>query len=103
LFLQLKPGFRVCSATLPQSIIKAENLFLDLLARFVKQDRSVNDKPGPSYAPNLFEQEPEAKAAHFKKKAFADAMSRLFADNRIHIQTYGRPSRQCRRLAPGPA
>jgi RecA-family ATPase len=83
--------------------VKAENLFLDLLARFVKQDRSVNHKHGPSYAPNLFEQEPEAKAAHFKKKAFADAMSRLFAADRIHVETYGRPSRQCHRLVPGPA
>jgi RecA-family ATPase len=83
--------------------VKAENLFLDLLGRFIKQDRSVNDKPGCSYAPNLFEQEPEAKAGYIKKKAFADAMRRLFADNRIHIETYGRPSRQCRRLSPGPA
>jgi len=82
---------------------KAENLFLDLLARFNNQDRNVNDKTGPTFAPTLFAQEAEAKAARVGKKALADAMRRLFASNRVHLETYGKPSRQFKRLVPGVA
>jgi RecA-family ATPase len=80
---------------------KAENLFLELLTRFNKQDRNVNDKTGPTYAPTLFAQESEAKAARIGKQAFANAMRRLFFSNRIHLENYGKPSRQFKRLVPG--
>jgi hypothetical protein len=82
---------------------KAENLFLDLLARFNTQGRNVNDKTGPTYAPTLFAHESEAKGARIGKQAFANAMRRLFANNRIHLEPYGKPSRQFNRLVPGAA
>jgi RecA-family ATPase len=82
---------------------RAENLFLDLLARFNKQNRNVNDKTGPTYAPTLFAQEAEAKAARIGKQAFANAMRRLFSNDRIHLEPYGKPSRQFKRLVPGAA
>lgn len=81
---------------------KAENLFLDLVARFNKQGRNVNDRTGPAYAPAVFAHEPEARAAKIKKEALTDAMRRLFAGNRIHIEPCGRPSRPSFRLMPGP-
>jgi RecA-family ATPase len=83
---------------------KVDDLFIDLLQRFIKQNRNVSDKVGPSYAPAIFAQEPEArnaKNARIGKQALADAMSRLFASNRIHVEIYGRPSRPYRRLVPG--
>jgi RecA-family ATPase len=82
---------------------RADEVFLQLLRRFNRQDRTVGDKPGTSYAPALFEKETEAKAAGLKSSALAEAMRRLFADNKIHIQTYGRPSRLHMKLVAGPA
>ena len=34
--------------------VKADEVFLELLARFTKQNRYVSDKTGTSYAPALF-------------------------------------------------
>jgi RecA-family ATPase len=82
---------------------KADEVFLQLLRRFNRQDRTVGEKPGTSYAPALFEKETVAKAAGLKSSALAEAMRRLFAANKIHIETYGRPSRPHMRLAAGPA
>jgi hypothetical protein len=71
------------------------------LERFNWEGRTVGDKYGHSYAPALFSKEPEAKAAGLKKEALADAMRRLFARNKIHVEQYGRPSRPASKLAPG--
>jgi RecA-family ATPase len=79
---------------------KANNVFLDILTRFNTHDRNVNDRNGPAYAPALFAKEPEATTARISKDALADAMRRLFAANRIHIETGGRPSRPSYRLVP---
>jgi RecA-family ATPase len=80
---------------------KADNVFLHLLERFNYEGRIVGDKHGHSYAPALFSKEPEAKAAGLNKEALADAMRRLFASKKIHIQQYGRPSRPASKLALG--
>jgi hypothetical protein len=69
---------------------KAENAFLDILARFNRQERNVSDKSGPTFAPALFAQEAEAKTTRIRKPALVDAMRRLFAANRIHLETYGK-------------
>jgi RecA-family ATPase len=81
---------------------KADDVFLRLLKRFNRQDRTVGEKPGTSYAPALFEAEPEAKVAGLKRSALAEAMRRQFAANKIHIQPYGRPSRRHLRLVAEP-
>ena len=79
-----------------------DNLFLVLLARFTRQGRNVSDKrTSNGYAPSCFASDPEAKAAHVSKQALANAMDRLFASDKIHVETYGRPSRQYSRLVAG--
>ena len=80
---------------------KADNVFVHLLERFNREGRIVGDKHGHSYAPALFSKEPEAKEARLKKEALADAMRRLFASKKIHIEQYGRPSRPASKLALG--
>ena len=75
--------------------------FLRLLERFNSEGRTVGERPGHSYAPAVFSEEPEAKAAGLNKKALADAMRRLFASKKIHIEQYGRPSRPASKLALG--
>ena len=81
---------------------KADEQFLTFLDRFGKQGRNVSHvKTAPNYAPAEFAKEPEAKGAHVTKDAFAKAMTRLFADNKIHVESYGRPSRPYSQLAMG--
>jgi RecA-family ATPase len=82
---------------------KANDLFLQLLARFERQGRNVGASKGTSYAPALFADEPEAKSAGLNSKTLAETMRRLFAENRIHVENYGRPSRQHFKIVAGPA
>jgi RecA-family ATPase len=81
---------------------RANEVFLKLLERFCRQGRIVGDKRGPSFAPALFAQEPEAKAVGLQNRALAEAMRRLFADNKIHVENYGRPSRPAAKIVEGP-
>jgi RecA-family ATPase len=76
----------------------AEHLFLSLLDRFP----NVSNKSGVSYAPALFAKEPEAIAAKVSKEALANAMRRLFAADKLHMEQYGYPSRGTYRIALGP-
>jgi hypothetical protein len=71
---------------------KVDDLFLMLLKRFQNQGRNVTDRKGPSYAPAVFEAEPEAKKSKTLRKRFAEAMSRLFAADKIAVITEGPPS-----------
>jgi RecA-family ATPase len=82
---------------------KANEVFLQLLGRFNLQGRNVGDKRGHSYAPAHFAKEQEAKAANLRSSDLGNAMIRLFAENKIHLESYGRPSRPASRLASGPA
>jgi RecA-family ATPase len=80
---------------------KVDERFLRMLAQFEQQGRNVSDKAtAPNYAPTTFAKEPAANGV--RKEAFAAAMRRLFAVNRIHLQPYGPPSRGTSRLASGP-
>jgi RecA-family ATPase len=67
----------------------AESLFMQLLARFTLEGRSVGHGTGSRYAPALFAREAEAKAAKTGKEALAAAMRRLFAKNRIRAEISG--------------
>jgi RecA-family ATPase len=79
---------------------KGDEVFLDLLKRFSGEDRNVSEKPtAPTYAPATFAKEIEAKKVHLRKTDLEEAMRRLFASNKIYIETYGRPSRPYSRLA----
>ena len=79
---------------------KDDELFQSLLDQLGEQGRHVSDKPtAPSYAPTVFSK--DLRANGVRKDRFAAAMSRLFAANKIHVGTYGRPSRPCSRIARG--
>jgi len=74
---------------------KIDDLFIDLLRRFTKDGRNVSDSRSPTYAPTVFEDEPEAKAAKATRKTLAEAMKRLFAAGKIRVApTSGPPSRR---------
>jgi RecA-family ATPase len=77
---------------------KIDDLFLELLRRLTKQKRNVSDRKSPSFAPAVFEREPEAKTAKLDSKQFSEAMIRLFAANRIAVITEGPSSRERRRI-----
>lgn len=78
---------------------KADEVFLELLKRFTGENRNVGHNPSPSYAPPIFAQETEAKKIHLHKADLQAAMRRLFAAGKIHVETYGRPSRPNTRIA----
>jgi RecA-family ATPase len=69
---------------------KAEDVFLDLLARLTRENRNVGAKSGTSYAPALFAREDEAKRLGLSSKALEAAMRRLFKDEKIWNESYGR-------------
>jgi RecA-family ATPase len=78
---------------------KADDVFLDLLRRFARENRSVSDKASSTYAPSLFVREEESKKAGLNGKQLEAAMRRLFAANKIWNEPHGRPSRPRYRLA----
>jgi RecA-family ATPase len=78
---------------------KADDVFLDLLARFTNQNRYVSDKTSANYAPALFAKEDAAKAAGLTSHHLAGAMRRLFASGRIWNDPCGKPSRPQYRIA----
>jgi hypothetical protein len=67
---------------------------MTLLRRSNEQGRNVSHKHCSTYAPTQFAGEPEAKNAKLKAPAFADAMARLFAANKISVDEVGPPSRR---------
>jgi RecA-family ATPase len=78
---------------------QADEVFLDLLQRFSKQNRFVSDKTSANYAPALFAKEDTAKAAGLSSQILASAMRRLFASGRIWNEPCGKPSRPQYRIA----
>lgn len=78
----------------------AEQTFLDLLRRLTGEGRNVSDKPNaPTYAPTAFAKEPEARNHRLRKSDFDGAMRRLFKVGKIHVESYGKPSRPYSRIA----
>ena len=59
-----------------------------------------NDSAGrPNYAHAEFERDADAEG--LANSALARAMGRLLKANRIHVETFGPPSRRCSKLTPG--
>jgi RecA-family ATPase len=82
---------------------KADSLFQQLLTRLSDRGENLSPKRTANmFAPTVFAKEPEAKAANVRKKDFENAMVRLLDANKIHPAPYGSPSRDTRRLIPGP-
>ena len=74
----------------------AERVFLDLLRLFRGQGRDVSTRKASTYAPAVFASHPDA--AGITSRAFAAAMERLFAANRISIETTGPASKKRERI-----
>jgi RecA-family ATPase len=77
---------------------KVDDLFLRLLDKFTAQGRDVRASTGIGYAPREFEDDPEAKAAGVRAKAFKVAMDRLFEAKKI-ATVQGRRSKRIERTA----
>jgi RecA-family ATPase len=75
---------------------KAEDVFLTLLKRFNAQGRNAGVKHGTSYAPALFEGQPDSQG--ITKAQFSASMERLLKDNKIRIDETGPKSRRSQTL-----
>jgi RecA-family ATPase len=81
---------------------KADETFLDVLAKLIKQNRPVSPSAHASnYGPKVIAGHPEGKA--YSQRDYQSALERLLAADRIHIASFGPPSKPLRHLAPGPA
>jgi RecA-family ATPase len=78
---------------------KADDVFITLLKRLAKENRTVGHKSGVNYAPAIFAKEDEAKVATLNSKDLANAMRRLFKAGKIWNEPCGKPSRPSFRLA----
>lgn len=75
---------------------RAEQVFLELLARFGSEGRHVSATPSANFAPAVFAS--DAGAGGITKRGFSDAMSRLFATQRIKVVEVGPPSRRLKKI-----
>lgn len=71
---------------------KAERVFLKLLRTFTDEGRTVNHAGGPTYAPKVFAEHPDAE--NCTKRALRGAMDKLIAEKKIGINVKGSPSKQ---------
>jgi RecA-family ATPase len=82
---------------------RAQEIFLTLLDRYELDGRNVCEKTSsPNFAPTVFCRESEARSCGLRKDDLNGAMLRLFEHNKIHVKSYGRPSRPASRIARGP-
>jgi RecA-family ATPase len=82
----------------------ADRIFTDLLKRFRDTGRNLSDKKSSSnYAPKAFAVEAESKEAKLRKADLEEAMRRLFANKKIVVKTYGKPSNPHERIEVGNA
>jgi hypothetical protein len=77
---------------------KAEEVFYALLHKVAARGEAVSHVPSRNYAPALFCNEPQAKAAGLTKATLARAMQRLIDTGRIYAETYRRDGRTRNRL-----
>ncbi len=85
------PIDRPASAARAVGAAQVEGVFLSLLEKFNRQGRPVSPNPSTTYAPRIFEREPEANG--IRARAFATAMSSLLDAERIEIIQVGPRSR----------
>jgi RecA-family ATPase len=79
---------------------KVDEVFLALMARMDSEGRNVSDIPqARNYAATVFPKEREAKG--MRKADFESAMRRLFEAGKLHVESYGPPSKLATRLRLG--
>jgi RecA-family ATPase len=84
--LNCPTGFTAAAAS-----VNAEGAFLDLLARWTRENRPVSDNVrAGNFAPKMFASSPDRQG--FNVRDFSQAMQRLFAAGRIAVRSYGRAS-----------
>jgi RecA-family ATPase len=76
--------------------VKAERVFLQLLAKYAGQNRYVSTSEGKSYAPFIFAS--DAAKEGVNKAALKAAMERLLEKGTIENAPYGAPSKKQFRL-----
>lgn len=76
--------------------LKSCRVFMNLLRAYTDEGRNVNSNSGTNYAPTVFAK--DKRAERISKRAFAEAMSDLFANGSIKIEAYGPPSRGTTRI-----
>ncbi|MBB4261418.1 MULTISPECIES: AAA family ATPase [unclassified Bradyrhizobium] len=81
---------------------KIDGAFLDVLGKLTRQNRPVSPSAHASnYAPKIIAGHPDGKP--YTQRDYRAALERLLAADRIHIASFGPPSKTIRHLAPGPA
>lgn len=75
---------------------KADRVFLDLVAAYEAEGRPVSAVRSANYAPALFARDERSEGV--TRRAFEDAMNRLFAARRIRVEEYGPPSKRRKRI-----
>jgi RecA-family ATPase len=81
--------------------LKIEERFLQLLNRFIEQNRTVSERPtANNYGPTLFAGVPPEGAAKRSKRDYEKAMERLFAKRKLKVEVYGRPANPHTKLVP---
>lgn len=81
----------------------AENVFLELLGLFERQNRPVSDSVHASnFAPKMFAKQPWTERQGFKRPDFERAMEALFSADEIKITEYGPPAKRRRRIIRSP-
>jgi RecA-family ATPase len=74
-------------------------LFLQLLERSTAKCENLSaSRTANNYAPTVFAKTKEAKAEHFGRDLFADALDRLMEAERFAVEPYGPSSRRASRL-----
>ena len=76
---------------------RIDAIFLDLLARYLSEGRSLNVAHSRNCAPHVFSL--DARANGITQRAFVAAMNRLFAAGRIKVILEGPPSKLVQKLA----
>jgi hypothetical protein len=92
------PGMGAPSEAMAEAERRAEDIYMALLVRFTLQGRPVSDRAGRNFAPLVFSREPEAKKARVSKKVLEDAQVRLFAKNKIRVESEGTANHRIYRL-----
>jgi hypothetical protein len=77
---------------------KADDVFINLVKRFNRDERNASEKSGTNYAPALFAEQPDAEG--ITAKQFKGAMNRLLAAQKIRIVNTGPKSRPARTFVP---
>jgi RecA-family ATPase len=79
--------------------LKAEQVFLQLLDKFLARGMNVSANRGPTHAPSIFAEEQEAKKAKVSKAALKAAMSRLLDSGRVRTESAGKGNHYSRLVA----